>query len=455
MTIGQAFGWLAEQDPDAVAVRAGGETLTRRELDLTTNRIARAWIEHELGLDDVVAVALPNGLDFLLACVAAWKAGATVMPLSPRLRPTEREALLALADPALLVDEPGGRAERYDDAPLPPVAAASWKSPTSSGSTGRPRIIRSTDPATIDPEVAFAPFVPHRAVQLVAGPLFHAAPFVYALRGLMTGHELVVMPRPDAAEWLRLVAVHRVTWGMLVPTTMQRILDVPDRESVDVSSLESVLHLGARCPEPTKRAWIDWLGPERVVELYAGTESQGLAMIDGVEWLARPGSVGRAVGDSEFRVVRPDGADADPGEVGEVLMRRGRPTYEYVGAEARVRDGWHTQGDAGWLDAEGYLYIADRLDDAITTGGTVVHPADVEAVIDAHPAVRSSVVVGRPDAELGMRVHAVVECDGVSLDQLAHWVRGRLDPAKRPHTWELVTEPLRDDTGKVRRSRFR
>ena len=167
---------------------------------------------------------------------------------------------------ALLVDEAGGRAEGHDDAPLPPLAAASWKAPTSSGSTGAPKIVRSTDPARVDPSVPFAPFVPHRAVQLVAGPLFHAAPFVYAMRGLMTGHELVVMPRFDAAEWLRLVEEHRVTWGMLVPSGMQRILDVPGRETVDVGSLASVLHLGARCPEPLKRAWIDWLGPERVDE---------------------------------------------------------------------------------------------------------------------------------------------------------------------------------------------
>ncbi|MET1037120.1 MAG: AMP-binding protein [Aeromicrobium sp.] len=459
MSIGRAIAHLADESPHAVAVRCGDEVLTRRQLDRLSNRVAHAWSDR-VGLDDLVTIALPNGIDFVLACCATWKLGATPQPLSPRLGPGERRAMLELAAPALVVDGPVDPAD--DDSPLPDLAASSWKAPTSSGSTGRPKIVRATAPAMIDPGGRIAPFVPRAAVQMVAGPLFHAAPFVYAMRGLMTGHELVILPRFDAEAALDAIERHRVTWTMLVPTMMHRIWRLGDdaRASYDVSSLESVLHLGARCAPWLKRAWIDWLGADRVVEVYAGTEAQGLAMITGAEWLDRPGSVGRGISGSTFQVVRPDGSVCAAGELGEIVMRRDGPaTYSYVGAEADVRDGWHTLGDAGRMDADGFLFVDDRLDDVIVTGGVKVQPADVEAVLDEHPAVRSSVVVPRPDDALGQAVHAVIDVAGTPDDglmgQLAAWTRARLDPEKLPRTWSLCRTELRDDTGKVRRSAHR
>ena len=458
MSIGRAFGHLAAVDPDAVAVRCGEETLTRREFDLTTNRLARAWADR-VDPDQLVTIALPSGIDFVLACVAVWKLGATPQPLSPYLARSERETIMHLAAPALVIEGPLGDLPD-DDSPLPDLAASSWKAPTSSGSTGRPKIVRATAPATVDPDGIVAPFVPRHAVQLVAGPMFHAAPFVYAMRGLMTGHQLVVMPRFDAAEALELIERHRVTWAMLVPTMMHRIWRLPDeaRAQADLSSLESILHLGARCAPWLKEAWIDWLGPHRIIELYAGTESQGLALITGDEWLDHRGSVGRGISGSQFRIARPDGSRCGPCEVGEILMRRdGGPNYAYVGAGTDVRDGWHTLGDSGWIDAEGFLYVGDRLDDVIVSGGINVQPADVEAVIESHPSVRSSIAVARDDEDLGQRVHAVVDVAGSNLteDELSRWVADRLDREKRPRSWQFVNEPLRDDTGKVRRHSWR
>lgn len=450
MSVAGALAALAREAPDAMAIRDGDAKTTRRELDLDTNRLARAWSDR-VGQDDLVMVSLPNGPDLVRACVATWKLGATPLPLSPTLGETERARVLALARPALVVDRPAGRLPD-DDSPLPDRAASSWKVSASSGSTGRPKLVRAAAPATVDPYAPVAPFVPRSAVQLVAGPLTHAAPFVYAMRGLMTGHELVLMSRFDPERWLTLVTEHGATWGMLVPTMMHRIHRLgPERlAAADVSSLESVLHLGSRCAPWLKRGWIDWLGPDRVVEVYAGTESQGIAMITGREWLDHPGSVGRGCGGSRFRVVRPDGTDCAPGETGEILMRRDRPTYDYVGAVPRIRDGWHTLGDSGHLDAEGYLHVADRLDDVIVTPEGPVQPADVEQVLDAHPDVRGSVVVGRADGERGEMVHAVVET-AASVADLAAWVAGRLDREQQPRSWERVTAPLRPDTGKVRR----
>ncbi len=455
--IGRAFTVLAERAPDRPAVTVGDRVVTRAEVESLGNRLAHDWVAQGVGQDDLVTVSLPNGVDFVLACVAAWKLGATPQPLSPRLPAAERARVLDVVRPALVVDGPIAIASA-DDAPLPEAVASSWKAPTSSGSTGVPKVLRDPNPSTIDVDGVVAPFVPrggdghggdghggdgHSVVQLVAGPLFHAAPFTYAMRGLMTGHELVLLERFDAGAALTAIERHGVGWTMLVPATMARIWRHPARATTDVSSLVSVLHMAARCPEPLKRDWIDWLGPERVVEVYAGTEAQGLTMIDGVEWLAHPGSVGRPVPGSRFRAVRPDGADCAPGEVGELLMQRdgGLP-------------GWHSLGDAGWVDPDGYVFVADRLDDAITTGGVTVHPADVEAIVDAHPAVRSSVAVGRPDAEVGETVHVVAELEpgtGIDAGTLLAWVRERLDPEKRPRTLETTAVPLRDDTGKARR----
>jgi bile acid-coenzyme A ligase len=471
MSIGRAIGWLADQDPDRPAVTDARGSLTRRELDLRSNALARAYADLGVGQDDLVTIGLPNGIEFYLACAAVWKIGATPQPVSARLPAAELAGLVELADPPLLVGVEGpGRpsvragldASRYDDGPLPDAWARSWKAPTSGGSTGRPKLILSGTPAQVDPEVAAVPYMPRDGVQLVPGPLYHNGPFIYSMRGLLSGHSLVVMERFDAERALQLVEQHRVTWMLLVPTMMQRIWRLPEdvRDGYDLSSIEQVLHLGAPCPEWLKCAWLDWLGPERVVEVYAGTESQGVTVITGEEWLARPGSVGRAALGSAFRVLDPDGRDVPPGTVGEVfMMPAGGPgtTYTYRGAEPRSVDGWESLGDLGRLDEDGYLYLADRSADLVLSGGANVYPAEVEAVLDAHPAVRSSAVFGLPDEDLGERVHAVVDVAdaAVTAEELLAFVGERLVRYKVPRTVELVREPLRDDAGKVRRSALR
>lgn len=444
-SIGAALDALADRSPDAVAVRCGDEVLRRADLQVRSRRLAGRWRRAGVPLDGVVAVVLPNGLDLVVACVAAWRAGAVPLALSPDLPVAERQSVLREARPWLVVDRPVD--VRADEPPLPDLrVASSWKLSPSSGTTGVPKLVRAAAPATVDPDAPVAPFVPRDAVQLVSGPMTHAAPFTYAMRGLMTGHELVVLPRFDAGDVLAAIARHRVTWAMLVPATMQQVWRHPDRRTTDVSSLRSVLHLGARCPGPLKRDWIAWLGPDRVVEVYAGTEAQGLTMIDGREWLERPGSVGRPVPGSRF-VTRDDaGRTLAPGAVGTLWMQRdgGRP-------------GWHTLGDEGWIDADGYVHVLDRSADTIRTGGRTVHPADVEEVLDSHPAVRSSLVAGRPDDAHGVRVHAVVDTAGalVGVDELRRWVEERLEPGRRPSSYELVDEPLRAATGKARRRDWR
>ena len=473
MPIGTAVGWLAAQDPERPAITHEDRTVTRAELDRRTNRLARAYADLGVGQDDLVTIGLPNGIEFYESCIAVWKLGATPQPVSARLPFREREAIVDLVDPPIVVGvDPGTHGERtclpigwepdaaLDDGPLPERTAAALKAPTSGGSTGRPKIIVSGSPGVVDPE-APRPFGQGvGGVQLVPGPLYHNAPFMFSVQGLLTGAHLVVMTRFDAGLALELVERHGVTWMLLVPTMMQRIWRLPEEERLgrDLSSLQGVLHLGAPCPPWLKRAWIDWLGPERVWELYAGTEAQGVTIISGQEWLDHPGSVGR-IQPGSMKICDEDGGELPAGEVGEVWMRidPDRPrTYRYIGAEARARDGWESLGDMGAIDEDGYLHLADRMKDMILSGGANIYPAEVEAALDEHPAVSSCAVIGLPDDDLGNAVHAVVHLDPSSTppsdDDLRAFLAERLVAYKIPRTFERVDVPVRDDAGKVRRS---
>jgi bile acid-coenzyme A ligase len=241
---------------------------------------------------------------------------------------------------------------------------------------------------------------------------------------------------------------------------MTRISKLPDdvKDAADLSSLKEVVHVAAPCPPWLKEEWIRWLGPHRVQEFYAGSEAQGITIITGEEWLRKPGSVGKAAMGSQVRILDPvTREDLPPGEVGEIFMlpEGGTgSTYRYVGADPRrTEDGWDSIGDLGWLDEDGYLFLADRAVDMIITGGANVYPAEVEGALESHPLVRCSAVIGLPDDDLGQRVHAVVETDDeLGEDELRAHLAERLVRYKIPRSFELVSEPIRDDAGKVRRS---
>ena len=222
--------------------------------------------------------------------------------------------------------------------------------------------------------------------------------------------------------------------------------------------MKVVFHMAAPCPAWLKEAWVNWLGPERIFELYGATEQQSLTVISGVEWMQHRGSVGRPV-TGEIKILDASGQPLPAGEVGEIWMRRSdgaEPTYRYVGAEARELGGWESVGDLGWMDSDGYVYISDRRSDLILSGGANIYPAEVEAALEEHPAVRTSAVIGLPDDDLGQRVHAIIQTaepvtDQTLLDHLAK----RLVQYKLPRSFEFVDEPLRDDAGKVHRSALR
>jgi bile acid-coenzyme A ligase len=296
---------------------------------------------------------------------------------------------------------------------------------------------------------------------VMPAPLYHNGPIVWSCDALLHGSHVVVLPRFDAEATLAAIDHYQADTVYLVPTMMKRIWRLPEglRDSYDLSSLQAVWHLAEPCPQWLKQVWIDWLGPDRIFELYAGTEAQAATIITGAEWLAHRGSVGRPV-PGTVMICDADGSELLAREEGEVWLRslRDEPTYRYIGASARTRaGGWESLGDMGWLDEDGYLYLGDRLQDMILTGGANVYPAEVEAALQEHAAVRSVAVVGLPDADMGNIVHAIVEADPQSVTEaeLLAFAAGRVARYKVPRSIEYTDRPLRDEAGKLRRGDLR
>jgi len=464
---------LAETQGDRPALTFESEVMTYAELDLLANQFGRHLAALGVALGDFVTVASPNGPEFIVAVAGCWKIGAIPQPVSSRLPGRELEAIVELAQSAAVVGAviegcPSASLEAarsLDDGALPDAVSPAWKAPTSGGSTGRPKLIVSGDPSLYSDStrsLAATFGVAGQGTMVMPGPMYHNGPFIWAFATILEGGHVVLLPRFDAEATLAAVADHRAVALYLVPTMMQRIWKLPDdiKYSYDLTSLERAFHLAEPCPPWLKEVWIDWIGAEALWELYGGTEGQSSTVLNGVEWLAHRGSVGRPQS-GEMKICDEDGNDLPPGEIGEVWMRatgRDRPTYRYIGAEADIRDGWECLGDIGSMDAEGYLYLADRRTDMILVGGANIYPAEVEAGINEHPAVRSCAVIGLPDEERGNRVHAIVDLDGVdALDEneLRSFLGERLVSYKVPRTFEFVSEPLRDDAGKVRRSALR
>ncbi len=453
------------------AISYPGETLSWAELDARSAARARRLVELGVKPDDLVAIALPNGVDHHISSFAAWRAGATPCILPRKLPGRELAQIVELAKPRILIRDGGESVDGVtqiapgaDDAAvdLPPdLAAAQWKAVASGGSTGRPKLIVDHGAARYDERLQGMTALlgmPHGGVMLNPGPLYHNAPFLFTGLALLAGTRVVGMNRFDAEEALRLIERERVEWACLVPTMMHRIWSLPPevRTRYDLSSLRTIVHLGAPCPPWLKHAWIDWLGPNRILEVYAGTEGAAI-LITGEEWLRKPGSVGKAP--PEALSVRDERGEAcPPGVIGEIFFAPESATrFHYIGADPRMDDkGWMSLGDLGYLDEDGYLFLSDRRTDLILRGGANIYPAEVEAALIEHPAVRDAVVLGLPCEDYGARVHAIIQpAETLPPEEIGRFVRARLAGYKCPESYEMVDAALRDEAGKVRRAALR
>ena len=476
--ISRVVAYWAEIQPDRVALVHEDEQLDWKTLEKTTNQLARAYQALGVKQNDFVTIALPNGIEFFQASLAAWKLGATPQPVSAKLPKFELDQLIELAAPGLVVGIADGeyadvtsvaigytktvtKDSTVSTEQLPEATADSLKAMTSGGSTGRPKLIVSSIPAVWDLDGTMLE-IHQQGGMLIPGPMYHNGPFMWGMSALFKGNTVVVTTRFDAEQTLSIIEQYRIDVVYMVPTMMQRIWKLPEdiRTKYDMSSLRALWHLASPCPEWLKDRFIEWLGADVIWELYGGTEGIGSTIINGTEWLAHRGSVGKPDESCEMKIVGENGETLAPNEIGELYMRPASgpgSTYRYVGADAKILgDGWESLGDLGRIDEDGYLYLADRNTDMILSGGANIYPAEVEAAIDGYGPVRSSAVIGLPDEEMGNMVHAIVDAPGgISEQELLDYLSDRLVRYKIPRTIEFVSEPLRDDAGKSRRKQLR
>jgi long-chain acyl-CoA synthetase len=430
---------------------------------------------------------LRNRPEVFVAWNAVARLGATAVPVGYRCTPAE-VAYLA-ADSGAVVFVHGANVDasvvddvdtvrsaldvetiRWDEGPSDPPTEDYLGAPVvpmayTSGTTGRPKGIARAAPEkkrepTPNPIAGFWGFTADD-VHLLCGPAYHTAPGVYAQLHLMLGARVVVMEPFDAGECLELIERERVTTSHMVPANFVRLLDT-DWTRHDRSSVRKILHAAAPCPVALKRRMMEVFPPGSVWEYYGASEGMG-TVISPEEWLDRPGSVGRAFPGLSLKVVDDAGHDLPAGEVG-VIHVSSIPGYKfgYHNAPEKTAEAWHgdyfTVGDLGWLDDDGYLYIADRRTDLIISGGVNIYPAEVEQALAEHPDVVDAAVFGVPDERMGQRVHAVVELRGgatASESDLVESLRGSLAEFKLPRSIEFVAVLPREPNGKIRKARLR
>jgi len=471
---GRQLTLRAQSDPDGVALIVVGvdgteQALTWQQLDRRANQWARTLAGRGAGHGSLVGIAIPNCADLALAALACWKIGAVPVPMRWDLPDWERERLLDALHAAIVIDQgncaqlsTSAAAQSTDD--LDVVVSPRINGICSSGSTGLPKVILNTNPAMWSPRLA-EPFLAHWTpvsrpqTILVPGPMYHTNGFG-PLTYLLGGDRLVVLEKFGATLVLDAVERHRVTMFTATPTMLARIADVPGVEERDLSSVVWIMQGAAAMPAELLRRWFDLLSPEQVVMAYGMTENLGLTALRGDEWLTHPGSVGRGFRDTEIRILDETGAPVPTGELGEIFLRAPmNASYEYLGGAkplAATADGFGSAGDIGHLDADGYLYIADRRTDMIVTGGANVFPAEVENALIAHHDIADVVVLGLKDRDWGRRVHAVVQLadgvDAVTEQQVIQYAKSRLTGYKVPKTVEFVDEIPRTAATKVSRS---
>lgn len=473
--LGTRLGQLAADRPDETALwfptPGGTRAVTYREFDERSTQVARGMVEAGVGVGDRVGIRIRNSPEHFVAALAAWKVGAVPVPVRWDLPDWELDRVLGVLDAALVVDLDHpvltGTRDLSTD-PLPEVVPPHTSGVLSSGSTGSPKVILRLMPGVFVPGTgsnqlveAYGPLGPQ--VIAVPAPLYHTNGFM-ALTNLLAGDRLVLLERFDAGRLLAAIEDHAVT-GMVATTVMlQRLVQDEGFERCDLSSLEWVMHGAAPLPEWLARRWIERVGPESFFVCYGSSEALGTTFARGDEYLDHPGTVGRPAVGTEVRILDDAGGLLPAGAIGHIHLRSEHGVLAaYLGDVPPVPvtpDGFATVGDMGWLDADGYLHLADRRVDLIITGGANVYPAEVEAALSEHADVADVVVIGLTDPEWGRRVHAVVEprADGrvpgrrELADELRTWCSDRLARYKVPKTFEFVDRIPRSEATKVNRA---
>lgn len=490
-------------------VHFAGESYSLATLRTRGARAAQTLARRGVAADDIVALLLRNEPTYVeaLTCIRCLGARRVLLPwhltateigqILQEIKPTvligHLDLLTTLQPEDLHIDRPpllisvptpavierlyGATSATH--AAIPPADCDRWdalidESPTpmpipdrplqvislTSGTTGRPKAIHwdRSPPWTAWADRRTQQRPPIRT-SIVTAPLYHGGQYGAFSHACHKQAAQVIMPKFEPEQFLRLVEQYRVNHAYMVPTMFVRLLKLPAavRRRYDVSSLTYVLHTGAACAPDVKRRMIDWWGPV-IWEAYGCSELSVIAACSSIEWLQRPGTVGRP--HHAVRILRSDGTPCPAGEAGEVFVRaEGLPTLRSSSGTSRhtsTADGqWLSPGDNGYLDGAGYLYIVGRRDDLINTGRVKVYPLEIENAILQHEGVRDCFVFAIPDAEFGQIIGAAVEM-GEHTAGLADELRRFLAPLLSEHKIPAVFVPLnpgaRAATGKLDRT---
>jgi long-chain acyl-CoA synthetase len=420
-------------------------------------------------LKDSGTAVLIGHADMLHQLREAIPPGVTVLgvPTPPEILKTYRIDPAHLAKPDFAIDFESWLAQQapYDGPAVPQPQNMIY----TSGTTGNPKGVRRDAPT---PEQSAAAErmrgmiygLKPGARALLPGPLYHSAPNSFGIRSGRLGGVLVIMPRFDPEEFLRLIEEQQIDTIFMVPTMFIRLMKLPEevRRKYDMSSLRHIIHAAAPCPPDVKRALIEWWGPV-IYEFYGSTESGAVTFANSQDALKKPGTVGRISPGAELRFIGEDGRELPQGEIGEIYSRiAANPDFTYHNKpEKRAeieREGFITSGDVGYIDADGYVFICDRKRDMVISGGVNIYPAEIESVLHAVPGVHDCAVFGIPDAEFGETLMAVVEPQpGVTLDvaEIRKRLKASLADYKVPKHVEIQQNLPREDSGKIFKRRLR
>lgn len=502
------LGTHARERPDKIALirAATGESMTFAELDARSTRLVRALRAAGLVPGDTLAFYLDNGFALFETVFACLRAGLYATPVNRHLAAPEAAYIVADCDAKALIASAtldqsaalgnlsaacsvklavGGALPGFADYDAALAARHADKLPDetlgafmfySSGTTGRPKGIRRplsglpVEGGARQIGVLCDRFgIGADSLYLAPNPLYHSAPAAFAIGTVQSGGTCVFMDRFEPEPALAAIERHRITHSLWVPTMFIRMLKLPDevKARYDLSSQVSAIHAAAPCPAEVKRRMIDWWGPV-IEEFYSSSEGAGFARIGSADWLAHPGSVGRAQG-APFHICDEAGRELPPGEIG-LIYGEAPPgaafTYhkdveKTAGAAHPAHPTWTAVGDIGYLDADGYLYLTDRKSFMIISGGVNIYPQQIEDALALHPAIADVAVIGVPNEELGEEVKAVIEpAPGVMpsdalADALKAFVRERLGKQLTPRTIDFTDALPRLPTGKLYKQALR
>ncbi len=482
----------AKEKPDAIALHDPLQTRTFAELNANANRIVRVLRAAGLTAGDGVAVLTSNRAEFVEALWATLRAGLRFTPVNWHLTADEVEYIINDCEAKALIAETrypsalsaktpnvviklsvGADAEGFTPLShaLAGVDATDIGDPSlgtamlyTSGTTGRPKGVFRKGAVLAVPE----PGAPDD-VQMCAGPAYHAAPLAFDIRlPMAAGIPVVFLDKWDSEGVLAAIERYRVTRAHLVPIMFQRLLALSDevKAKYDLSSLRYIVHGAAPCPPEVKRAMIDWLGPI-LHEYYAGSEGGAGFMVSSLEWLQKPGTVGRLPTPGAAKVLDDEGAEiTEPGRPGTIYFAVSPVSpFEYFKAPEKTasahKDGYFTLGDVGYFDEDGYLFLTGRTAECIISGGVNIYPQEIDNEIIKHPAVEDSCVIGVPSDEWGEAVKAVVTLnpghqpsEALAADILA-FTKSRVAGYKAPRSLDFVEELPRSPAGKIQRGKVR